>query len=316
MAIPPNFNPTISRQSTGNKATIVIKKQEKDNEVAGGKAAKGSGGSQDHDAYLRQQIPVIEAKVDISVLPEDVLAKICSGLSTKKTAYFAQVSKTFNSAAKQSAENRITMLIEKLNVLISNSGITGIQMPAGPFSNSIHELSVLETLEKNLSNAINVLKDRNIKDINERDKYSIPLLHLAASRGQTQVVKALITAGANVNQATKYGVTPLHYAVQFAPKPLSVYLLINAGADVNARDDNGTTPLHYAAFNGFTVKAQFLLAAGADINAWDDDGTTPINHAFFSGKTEFINMLNEQGQLGICGKILRFISNLSKRLPK
>ena len=25
MAIPPNFNPTISRQSTGNKATIVIR---------------------------------------------------------------------------------------------------------------------------------------------------------------------------------------------------------------------------------------------------------------------------------------------------
>ena len=126
------------------------------------------------------------------------LYKICSGLSTKKTAYFAQVSKTFNSAAKQSAENRIPMLIEKLNVLISNSGITGIQIPEGPFSNSIHELSVLETREKNLSNAINVLKDHNIKDINAR-KGEIPRFIRPLCMVTQGLSKPLITAGADKN---------------------------------------------------------------------------------------------------------------------
>ncbi|MEC8678047.1 MAG: hypothetical protein VXX85_04260 [Candidatus Margulisiibacteriota bacterium] len=51
----------------------------------------------------------MEAKIDISVLLEDALAKICLKLSAKKTACFAQVSKTFNSAAKQSAEDILSL---------------------------------------------------------------------------------------------------------------------------------------------------------------------------------------------------------------
>ena len=185
MVIQNKFSPFIKYSCAG--ASVVIKKKNNGTEVASGEPPKGSGGSQDHDATLRQQVPVIET--GISDVSEDVLAKICSGLSTKKTAYFAQVSKTFNSAAKQSAENRIPMLIEKLNVLISNSGITGIQIPEGPFSNSIHELSVLETREKNLSNAINVLKDHNIKDINARDKGGDTPIHKAAMYGYTGALK-------------------------------------------------------------------------------------------------------------------------------
>ena len=56
MAIPNNFNPTNNFTYSSILANTVIKKQNKDTVVAGGEAPKGSGGSQDHDAYLRQQV--------------------------------------------------------------------------------------------------------------------------------------------------------------------------------------------------------------------------------------------------------------------
>ena len=51
--------------------------------------------------------------------------------------------------------------------------------------------------------------------------------------------------------------------------------LIKAGADVNARDENGYTPLLFAAFWGYTEIVEKLIKAGADVNGKSDFGDTP-----------------------------------------
>ena len=237
MAIPPKFNPTISRQSAGNKATIVIKKQEKDNEVAGGEAPKGSGGSQDHDAYLRRQVlDVAEtaaggvketkrgsalvtdlgpAAAEFTNLPPDVFDIIAQHLGREDLCRLGQTSKQLRNNvenAENNAKKQLPSLIEKLNRLILESGIAGIQRPEFLFTNPIKQLGVLETLEKNLPNAINILKNHKIEDLNARDENGNTPLHEAAIDGYPDVVKALIAAGAAVNATDCCGFTPLHLA--------------------------------------------------------------------------------------------------------
>eukprot|EP00049_Salpingoeca_infusionum_P026376 m.25424 g.25424 ORF g.25424 m.25424 type:complete len:224 (-) comp8708_c0_seq1:248-919(-) len=60
------------------------------------------------------------------------------------------------------------------------------------------------------------------------------LLHTAAEFGKVDNVKALVTAGADVNEFTDDGLTPLHLAAKFGHEDVVDYL-VAAGADVHAQ---------------------------------------------------------------------------------
>ena len=130
----------------------------------------------------------------------------------------------------------------------------------GPFTNYIHELGVLKAYKKNLPNAISVLNEHNITDINKKDENGSPPLHLAAENGHTDVVKALIAAGADVNVRNLSEDTPLHKAVR---STWITKVLLTAGVDLNARNFVGQTPLNNAKRYGRIGVAQELLTAGA-----------------------------------------------------
>ena len=61
--------------------------------------------------------------------------------------------------------------------------------------------------------------------INEADSYGDTSLHTAAYYNQTAAVSFLLSAGANVNQTTKFGNTPLSSAMDARVRQL----LIDAG---------------------------------------------------------------------------------------
>ena len=70
------------------------------------------------------------------------------------------------------------------------------------------------------------------------------LLHIAATEGAVDIVKALIKGGANIEARDDVGATPLHNAAWGETSIVKV--LIEAGADVEARDNDGNTPLYLA----------------------------------------------------------------------
>ena len=73
-------------------------------------------------------------------------------------------------------------------------------------------------------------------------------MHLAARQGEIDAVKALIEAGADVNQrGAGDPVTPMLIATMNGHFDLAKYLL-DKGADPNLAQSNGVTPL-YAALN-------------------------------------------------------------------
>ena len=119
------------------------------------------------------------------------------------------------------------------------------------------------------------------------------LLDLAVSgpRGEG-VVKRLLAAGAEPNEAgSGNGFRPLHRAA-WEDKPDIVQVLLSGGADPNVRDGNGETPLHFAARRpGPGAVSKILLAEGADPNARDARSRTPLHSAASERNVEVVEVL-------------------------
>lgn len=98
--------------------------------------------------------------------------------------------------------------------------------------------------------------------------------HFTANINSFEIAGLLIARGADVNQKSDDGQSPLHLAVRRANDRL-VELLITNGADVNAKDFEDYTPLHNAAWNGRLGVVEVLVSNGANIDASAYDGRTP-----------------------------------------
>jgi ankyrin repeat protein len=91
------------------------------------------------------------------------------------------------------------------------------------------------------------------------------------------VVRALLEAGANVDQAsTRDGATPLCASAQNGHVEV-VRALLEAGANVDqASTKHGATPLYVAAQNGHVRVMRALAEAGANIDLAQPNGYTPL----------------------------------------
>lgn len=158
-----------------------------------------------------------------------------------------------------------------------------------------------------------------------KDGGGLTALSYAARSNDLDSVKALLTAGADVNQVTNYGWTPLLIATQNRYYKLGAYLL-DHGADPNLANEGGWTPLYLATDNrniesgDYPVRQadmdhldfiKLLLAKGADVNArvkdstetrtvftnqWlDENGATAFLRASQSGDIELMKLLLAHG---------------------
>lgn len=118
----------------------------------------------------------------------------------------------------------------------------------------------------------------------------------AAMRGETEAVRSLLKAGADVNAAQGDGMTALHWAAQHGDVELA-QMLVYAGANVHAVTRNGNyTPLHLASKAGNAGVVESLLEAGSDPNAATTiAGTTPLHFAAISGAARAVTVLLEHG---------------------
>ena len=80
------------------------------------------------------------------------------------------------------------------------------------------------------------------KDVNEQDRDGRTPLHYAVAHDKQDVLKALISASANLEAAENMQNTPLHYACGYG-RGQCVETLIDAGANVHATNASGKTGL-------------------------------------------------------------------------
>ena len=86
-------------------------------------------------------------------------------------------------------------------------------------------------------------------------------LSTAASCGHLDVVKYILSKGANINMVDNSKYTPLHAASKEGHLHVVEYL-VNAGADINAASHNSYTPLSTALIKGRQRIVEFLMTIG------------------------------------------------------
>ena len=103
---------------------------------------------------------------------------------------------------------------------------------------------------------------------------------MAASFGHSDVVRALLAAGANINKTNGAKYTPLHYAVMFGHLEV-VRVLLEGGADVNQVGGPFGHPVLISAILEEEVQVDIvlvLLTNGADPNKCDGYEMSPMGH--------------------------------------
>jgi ankyrin repeat protein len=178
------------------------------------------------------------------------------------------------------------------------------------------------------------VREQAAQDLDDREFFvrrqnadggGLTALVFAAREGDLESARRLVAGGADVNQVTQYGWTPLLAAIQNRHYVLATFLL-ERGADPNLANKGGWTPLYLATDNrnieggDYPVRAgdldhldviKTLLARGANVNArakdstetrtiftmqWlYEDGATPFLRAAQSGDVELMKLLLARG---------------------
>lgn len=137
-------------------------------------------------------------------------------------------------------------------------------------------------------------------DINESGELNVRVLEIALSRGNSEMIKLLLDAGAT------FDANDFCFAIDNSKGDAAiVQAFIDHGVDL---DEGQTgipehTPLMYAAENGFVEIGELLLAKAADINKVDAFNDPAVNVAAFYGQMEFVKMLvAHDAELNIVGQ--------------
>ncbi|XP_051973869.1 NF-kappa-B inhibitor alpha-like [Xyrauchen texanus] len=106
--------------------------------------------------------------------------------------------------------------------------------------------------------------------LNVTNYAGVSALHLAVLKGDCDIIRMLLEAGADANQPDLgSGRSPLHWAVE-GQRSAVVELLLSAGAVVNQRSYAGHTPLYCALYRP-NKEVQALLRANGAIYTQEDE---------------------------------------------
>lgn len=111
-------------------------------------------------------------------------------------------------------------------------------------------------------------------------------LFVAANWKRLEILKALVMAGADVDQKDRNGTT---WLASYGYFHLSISrILLDAGADPNARDSDGATALMHAAYNGYEDEVKLLLDHHAIVDLKDNKGRTALMYA---AESEYVDAI-------------------------
>lgn len=239
----------------------------------------------------------------------DVRAAFFQGLSTfekKKQAYLNKLQEQDGNLRYWNAEVKEYQLPESIEQAIANCF-------------SACSLSDLDYLRANEA----LVRENIALEIESQTGNMRNMLMVACENASVDVVKYLVSLGADVNQVDDTGQEALRYAaVAWRDVKEKIDYLVEAGADVNHRSDDGSAVLSDAAYCQNVIAVKTLLSRGADVNNRDNNGYTALSWS--SGKgipdPEIVELLLREGanvqDLYDMGCILQYLNYDMSSIPR
>ena len=102
-------------------------------------------------------------------------------------------------------------------------------------------------------------------------------LHLAIASNDV-IASAKLIFRTNLSLKNKRGITPLIAAISSEYRSNLIKQILTSGANINQKDDAGNSPLFWAAHLGYTEEVLKLILAGADFDAENNMEQTALSH--------------------------------------
>ncbi len=123
-------------------------------------------------------------------------------------------------------------------------------------------------------------------------------LHMAARKGQDNIVRTLLQYNADCNQEDGDGLTPLLHATMGGYSEI-VGMLLSRGARIDLVDGRNRSALHWATIQQQEAVLRLLLENGGDkptvLNQHDSSGMTPLHIAVSDGFEAGVHLLLQVG---------------------
>jgi len=181
----------------------------------------------------------------------------------------------------------ITLLKQYLSLVLAIAALVCGVVPSQ--ANNLHQ-AVLTNNVARLSKLIDSLPHA----INDLDAGHMTPLNIAARLGNTEAVRLLIDAGADMTRGDAEGSTPLHLAAAGGHIE-AMLVMLDKGASLDIQDDNGTTALIHALAGRQYAVAQWLIEHGADVTIADGAGNSPLHWAVARRDANTVHRLIEAG---------------------
>ena len=123
------------------------------------------------------------------------------------------------------------------------------------------------------------------------------IIHVAAFRGDCELLKDLLKRGMNVNIRNAEGDTPFHLAAKSVSnnRMKILKILLDHGFNINIKNNLGRNALHFLITNYDQSIFKLFIENGIDINAVDNNGVTPLSLAFADDGSYLIYDFIENG---------------------
>ncbi|XP_067661803.1 ankyrin repeat domain-containing protein 50-like [Haliotis asinina] len=140
---------------------------------------------------------------------------------------------------------------------------------------------------------------QNISDMNSRGFQKMSPLMRAALTGHTDVIKLLVSKGADVTQLDGGGDNILHYACRGGNVEVVKYVLSLNMVNINSRGFQTMTPILGAALRGHTGVVDLIVSTIHNLILVDNGGDTILHYACRGGHVEMVSYVLSQNMSDI-----------------
>ncbi|XP_067678535.1 ankyrin repeat domain-containing protein 50-like [Haliotis asinina] len=243
---------------------------------------------------------LVDKGADVSVVDEtgdNIIHCACMGGDVGVVKYI--LSKSMVDVDRRGSNKMTPIMVAKnykhrevVDLLVS-------KWPDGSLKYYKHRSILQSACRKGNIDMVKFILSQNTVSINTGWKATITPIMIAAEMGHKEVVKLLVSSGADVSLADNKGDNILHYACQGGHTETVKYILSQNMSDINSRGFQKMSPLMRAALMGHREVMKLLASKGADVLQLDLGGDNILHYACRGGHIETVEYILSQNMLDI-----------------